>query len=72
VVSTTLGCEGIEAVSGRDIVLADQADDFTAQVVSLLNDDLRRRQLGQSARDLAERHFDWQIVTKPLERAYER
>jgi len=71
VVSTTLGCEGILALPGRDIVLADNADDFATQVLALLKNEVRRDELGCAARTFVEHHFDWQTVTIPLEQAYE-
>ncbi len=71
IVSTTLGCEGIHATPDRDIVLADKAADMAAQIVALLGDPDRCQTLGQAARTFAEKHFDWRIVTAPLERLYE-
>lgn len=72
VVSTTLGCEGIDAVPDRDVVLADEADDFATQVLALMGDETRRDELGRAARTFVERHFGWQTVTRSLEQAYER
>lgn len=72
VISTTLGCEGIHATADREIVLADSADNFAQQVVALLEDRARRDDLGQAARAFVERYFDWEIVTAPLGRVYER
>jgi glycosyltransferase involved in cell wall biosynthesis len=69
-VSTTLGCEGIHAASGRDLVLADSAHDFAQQVIALLADPRRRTELGRAARSFVEEHFDWRTVTAPLARAY--
>jgi sugar transferase (PEP-CTERM/EpsH1 system associated) len=71
IVSTTLGCEGIHATPGRDIVLADEAADMAAQVVALLGDPARRQALGAAARVFVERHFDWHIVTASLDQLYE-
>ena len=71
IVSTTLGCEGILATPGREIILADEAVDMAAQVVALLGDPARCQALGQAARAFVERHFDWRIVTAPLEQLYE-
>lgn len=71
VVSTTLGCEGIRATPGREIVLVDEAADMAAQVVALLGDPARCKALGQAARLFVERHFDWRIVATPLDQIYE-
>jgi glycosyltransferase involved in cell wall biosynthesis len=71
IVSTTLGCQGIHARHGRDIVLADHGSDFARQVSALLTDEARRNELGQAARSFVEEHFDWRTVTTPLEQVYE-
>jgi len=71
IVSTTLGCEGIQATPGHEIVLADQASDLAAQVVTLLGDPARCAELGQAARAFVEQHFDWRIVTASLDQVYE-
>jgi glycosyltransferase involved in cell wall biosynthesis len=70
-ISTRLGCEGIDAQPGRDLVLADEAGEFALQVVALLRDASRREALGRAARTFVERYFDWPIVTAPLEQVYE-
>ena len=72
IVSTTLGCEGIHATQGRDIVLADSADEFAQSVLELLENETRRDRLGRAARAFVEHQFGWQTVTAPLARAYER
>lgn len=72
IVSTTLGCEGIQAAPERDIVLSDRADDFAMRVLALLENAARRDELGRAARAFVERYFDWQMVTQPLEQVYER
>jgi glycosyltransferase involved in cell wall biosynthesis len=69
-VSTRLGCEGIPAAPGRDLELADGADQFAERVVTLLSDESRRLALGRAARSFVERHFDWHAVAAPLEQVY--
>lgn len=70
VVSTTLGCEGIHIVPGQDAVLADEPRDFALQVLALLQDEMRREQLGRAARTFVEHYFDWNTVATSLEQAY--
>ncbi|MGD8394530.1 MAG: glycosyltransferase [Candidatus Eiseniibacteriota bacterium] len=65
-VSTTVGCEGLDAVSGRDLVIADSAQDFAAAVVALLGDATRRRQLGEAGRLRAERDYAWPHVARGM------
>lgn len=66
VVSTTIGAEGLDVRHGRDILLADDAESFAGEVVSLLEDAERRRGFERAAYDLAAR-FDWKAVARRFE-----
>jgi len=72
VVSTTLGCEGIHAEPGAEVLLADGPDPFAQAVVELLQDRERSQRLGTAARAFVEANFDWSMVAKPLYQAYDR
>jgi polysaccharide biosynthesis protein PslH len=62
VVSTSIGCEGLEGVPGRHHVVADDPDDFATACVALLQDPQRRDELAQSARELVGR-YRWDTIT---------
>jgi sugar transferase (PEP-CTERM/EpsH1 system associated) len=70
IVSTTVGCEGIDVTSGRDILIHDDPDDFAQQVIALLDDPARRRALGAAARRLAESRYAWGPIGECLTEAY--
>jgi glycosyltransferase involved in cell wall biosynthesis len=70
IVSTTLGAEGIDAVPGRDILIADEPQTFAASVVRLLNDPSLGARLGQSARRLAVERYSWMTVAMTLDRFF--
>ena len=53
VVSTTVGAEGLDVHSGKDIVLSDTPEDFAKSVAALMHDAEARRRLGQAATELA-------------------
>jgi polysaccharide biosynthesis protein PslH len=69
VVSTTVGAEGLPVTHGQDVRLADSADAFAGEVVSLLRHPDERRPLERQARDLVVRHYDWAAVAGQLEDA---
>jgi len=71
IVSTTLGCEGFDLVSGQELVLADTPGDFSGAVLALLRDPERCERLGRAARQFAGSRYDWQIIVPWLERVYE-
>jgi sugar transferase (PEP-CTERM/EpsH1 system associated) len=66
IVSTTIGAEGLPVESGRDIILADDADAFARQIVTLLNNPQRTQELGRAARLLVERNYSWNSVGQSL------
>ncbi len=59
VVSTTLGCEGLAAVPGRDLEIADEPALFADRVGALLTDPARRRALGRAGRERVVGEFAW-------------
>jgi glycosyltransferase involved in cell wall biosynthesis len=72
IVSTTLGCEGFDLTTGRELVIADTPAKVAAAVLALLRDPQRRERLGQAARRFAASRYDWRIILPRLERAYEK
>ena len=60
VVSTSVGCDGLEAVDGRNILVRDDAESFARAVLDVLqNGDLRRR-LGEEGRRTVETRYSWE------------
>lgn len=59
VISTTIGAEGLPLRDGREILLADTPDDFSAAVVRVLTDDRFAGELGKRAGQLVREHFGW-------------
>ncbi|MEQ1757815.1 MAG: glycosyltransferase [Vicinamibacterales bacterium] len=59
VVSTTTGAEGLPVTHGDNIVLADEAETFAREVVSLLNDPAKAQAIGNRARTLVQERYSW-------------
>ncbi|TKW76952.1 MAG: glycosyltransferase [Bradyrhizobium icense] len=72
IVSTSLGAEGIEAVTGRDILIADEPADFAAAVGRLLGEPGLASQIGQSARQLSEQRYAWSAAARALENFFRK
>jgi glycosyltransferase involved in cell wall biosynthesis len=59
-VSTTLGWEGLpDVVPGEHLLVADDPAAFAAATIRLLREPDLRRRLGEAARSLAQRRYDW-------------
>jgi len=71
VITTTIGLEGIKAVSDQDVLVADSAADFAESVEKLLQDEVLQEQLSINGRKLAETHYDWQVVLASMNSVYE-
>jgi glycosyltransferase involved in cell wall biosynthesis len=61
-VATTVGCEGIDVVSGTHLLVADAPEAFAATVVRVLSDDQLARSLSQSGRDLVVSSYDVGVI----------
>ncbi|HEX7049747.1 MAG TPA: glycosyltransferase family 4 protein [Longimicrobiales bacterium] len=70
VVSTTVGCAGLVARPGENILIADTPADFARAVDRVLRDDALRRRLGEQGRRTAEMYYDWRVVGRVLLEAY--
>ena len=67
VVSTTLGAEGLEYRDREHLVLADDAESFTAAVSELLALPVNRERIGAAGRRLYEEQYTWQTAWKALD-----
>jgi glycosyltransferase involved in cell wall biosynthesis len=70
VVSTSVGCEGLDAVDARNILIRDDARGFAGAVVDTLKDPGLRARLGVNGRATAVRTYGWDVVGQELRSAY--
>jgi glycosyltransferase involved in cell wall biosynthesis len=67
IVSTSIGCEGIDVTDGHDIMIADTPDDFAQKVIQLMQDPDLRERLSRNARRSVEERFSWKKIAPRLE-----
>jgi glycosyltransferase involved in cell wall biosynthesis len=70
VVSTRVGCAGLNVCHGVHLLIADPPQQFADCVVQLLGDDGLRTELAGNARRLVERHYDWATIGGRLASAH--
>ena len=70
IVSTTVGCEGLDVTPGEQLIVEDDPRRFAAAVIELLGDSARRAALGNAARTLAEQRYAWPSIGEALIGAY--
>jgi glycosyltransferase involved in cell wall biosynthesis len=66
IVSSNIGAEGLEFKSGKDILLADDQNDFVNAVVRLLRDPQQRAELGRAARETVVNRYSEVMLRKTL------
>ncbi len=70
IVSTTLGYEGIELAPGGDLLVGDAPDAFASQILTILGNPKRARDLAVRGRRLIAEKYDYRSACKPLDRIY--
>jgi glycosyltransferase involved in cell wall biosynthesis len=71
VVSTSVGCEGLAAVDGENILIRDTPEAIAEGVLRITQDDDLRTHLEQNARRTAVELYSWDSSGQTLRRAYE-
>jgi glycosyltransferase involved in cell wall biosynthesis len=70
VVSTSIGCEGLDVVDGEHIMIADDPREFAEKTIALLTDNALCMRLTQNARDLVCKQYDWRLIAEKQIRIY--
>jgi sugar transferase (PEP-CTERM/EpsH1 system associated) len=71
IVSTTVGAEGFPVGQGQELVLADDPAEFAQATLDLLENPLRRSELGPAGQAFAHANYGWDTLVPQLERVYE-
>lgn len=70
IVSTSVGCEGLNVKDGKNILVADNPEDFSKRVIELLKNKDMRKNLGKKALKVAET-YDWNLIGAKQEVVYQ-
>jgi sugar transferase (PEP-CTERM/EpsH1 system associated) len=71
IVSTLIGCEGLDVINGEHLFIADRAEEFAEKTSYLLSNEKARQQIASQARELVVNHYDWDVIAKRLMKIYE-
>jgi polysaccharide biosynthesis protein PslH len=71
VVSTSVGCEGLDTVDGENILIRDEPGEFAAAVRDVVNDRALRARLQASARETVERRYSWDSIGESMAASYQ-
>jgi sugar transferase (PEP-CTERM/EpsH1 system associated) len=70
VVSSTLGCEGLDVEDHKHLLIADNPQEFADKTIRLLTDHHFRRYIVKNARDFVVLEHDWTTITQRLLNIY--
>lgn len=71
VVSTSVGCEGLAAEDGRNILIRDDPEGFARAVCAVLQDPPLRQRLGAGGRRTVELQYSWDRIGESVLRLYD-
>jgi glycosyltransferase involved in cell wall biosynthesis len=71
VVSTSVGCEGLDVVDGENILVRDDPAAFAEAVLEVVRNDRLRARLESQARRTAVETYSWDVVGRSIRGAYD-
>lgn len=71
VVSTTIGCEGLDVIDGKHLLIADTPDQFAEITVRLLHDRQLYQYISANGRQVVEAHYGWDKIAERLMNVYQ-
>jgi glycosyltransferase involved in cell wall biosynthesis len=71
IISTSLGAEGINIEHGKNIIIANNLDEFYNAVKKCITDEHFCREIGRNARMLIEQQHDVNTITRQLAHFYQ-
>ena len=70
VLSNSLGCEGIEVEHGREVFLADGAEEFAGAAAHLLENMPLRRSIAEAGFQAVLERYNWDVIARDLQQVY--
>lgn len=72
VITNTCATSSLDVKHARDVCIADTATDFAESILHLLDEPVRREELGQAGRTYVAEHHNWATIAAELEGVYHR
>lgn len=72
VVGTPCATQGVEAISGRHLLVAESAQEQAHLIRGLLREPAQAQRIGASARSFVEERYDWEVALAPLDEVVEQ
>lgn len=70
VVTTSIGAMGLEAEIGKELITADDPQEFANNVIQLIENPEMQHKFGSAGRKRIEQSYDWDVIVEKLEQVY--
>lgn len=70
IVSTSIGCEGLDIEPDKDLIIADKPEEFAEEVLRIINNKGLRKFLSENARNKAVSRYSWDIIGENARQIY--
>ena len=72
VISTSIGCEGLDVCNNENIIISDKPQEFARKTIELLQNKDFREKISKNARNLVECNYSWKSIAKRQIQIYEK
>lgn len=72
IVATSIGCEGLDLIPDKDVLIADKPEDFVRHILQLRSNHTLKAELGARVRSLVEQRYSWNTIGMRLLTLYEK
>ncbi|MBB2151183.1 glycosyltransferase [Pedobacter gandavensis] len=72
IIATSMAAEGIRCENGKDILIADTADEFYRAILQCITNPKKWREIGENARKTVERDHDIKIIAPRMLNIYQK
>lgn len=67
IISTEGGCQGIEAVDNKHVLIANNEDNFSSKVIEVLGNFKLAQKISEGGRNLVEQKYNWNAIVSAIE-----
>ena len=71
VVSTKLGCMGLNVTNQKNILIAESSSEFAEKTIHLISNKKEREKIGAAGKKMVEKNYTWEVIFDRVRRIYQ-
>ncbi len=72
IITTTVGKEGISVIDGKEVIIADSADDFVNKTLDYFSNKYDNAAMSLNAKSIIEENYTWEKIAEKFENEYKK